>query len=189
MAHLAFCGDHCIDTGHNNKCRLPPTTATIYPDESSSLFELGGKTRDYLSHPSPRGTLDGWFGAKLATRGRYRDPALRRGLFEACALLSTNAATPLSSWRIGTISRNWLSRSCCNLCVFAAIFEACLEIRSFNPEVCSLLSHRTLHHQNQQHEHKCRYSKYPKTIEISKRRCLLLTQVLQSTSAHARMDH
>jgi hypothetical protein len=93
-----------------------------------------GRTRDDLSCPLHRAIfLDGRFCAKLAaSRGRCRDPALRIGPFEARALLSANAPTALGSWQVGTISRKWLSRSCCNLCVFAVIFEACLAIRSGN---------------------------------------------------------
>jgi hypothetical protein len=57
-----------------------------------------------------------------AENQRFEQVCLRHALFLA--------PTPLESLQIGTISRKWLSRSCCNLCVIAPIFYAKVSVHS-----------------------------------------------------------
>ena len=51
--------------------------------------------------------------------------------------------------------------------------------QSFRPRMTAFLSHRTLHKQYRERDHKRQHGDHPKGVEISKRRRLLLTQVIE----------
>src|SRR5215813_9820456 len=58
---------------------------------------------------------------------RFEQVCLRHALFLA--------PTPLGSLQIGTISRKWLSRYCCNLCVIAQISK--VSCKGLAPGACA----------------------------------------------------